>query len=330
MRNNIVPRALAVGGAIKPLLISAADSNGLGLCNPSIFIDAGVPWLILRNVGYTLYHTENEQRFNSRYGPLSYLNPENDLHLRTTNFLCRLNSELDIEWYQKIDTSTLDTPPLWEFVGLEDARLVRWNEKLYAIGVRRDTTTNGQGRMELSELEVTEESVREVARFRIEHPTDPSWYCEKNWMPVLDRPYQFIHFSNPPVLLEADLATLKSRRIFTPREEDVVPDLPFTRGGSQVLPWRGGWLCVVHECDLFKNRIGEKDAKYRHRFIRYDADWHTLKISEPFSFMDGRIEFCAGAAFYNDNLLLTFGYEDNCAFILRLPEKLLSELVGVE
>lgn len=330
MKDNLVPKVLAEGGTIKPLLIPSSDSNGMGLCNPSVFIDNGEPWLILRNVGYTLYHTENEQRFNSRYGPLSYLNPEDDLHLRTTNFLCKLTPELDVEKYWKIDTSKLDVEPIWEFVGLEDARLVRWDDKLYAIGVRRDTTPNGQGRMELSELEVTDQSVKEIARFRIEHPTDPDWYCEKNWMPVIDKPYQFIHFTNPPVLVEADLTTLKSHRVFIPREEDVIIPMPFLRGGSQVIPWRNYWLCIVHECDLFKNRIGEKDAKYRHRFVVYDKDWHTVKITDPFYFMDGRIEFCAGMAEYKGDLLLTFGFEDSSAFILRIPEKMLTKIVGVE
>ena len=319
MNNNLVPSVLAEGGTIKPLMISASDSGGLGLCNPSIFIDNGEPWVILRNVGYTLYHCENEQRFNSRYGPLSYLNPENDLHLRTTNFLCKLTPELGIEKYWRIDTAKLDTEPKWQFVGLEDARLVRWDNHLYAIGVRRDTTPNGQGRMEFSELEVTDNSVKEIGRYRIEHPIDRNWYCEKNWMPVLDMPYHFIHYSNPAVLLKADLETQTSCRAQEPNEADKIEGLPFLRGGSQVIPWRGYYLCVVHDCDLFNNRIGEKDAKYRQRFVVYNRDWTIRKIGEQFSFMDARIEFCAGIAEYRGDLLLTFGFQDNCAFILRIP-----------
>ena len=55
--------------------------------------------------------------------------------------------------YHKIDTSKLDVTPIWKFIGLEDGRIVNWDDKYYAIGVRRDTTTNGQGRMEFSEFE---------------------------------------------------------------------------------------------------------------------------------------------------------------------------------
>lgn len=330
LNRNFVRSVLAEGGTIKPLVISSADSQGLGLCNPSVFIDRGEIWAILRNVNYTLYHCENAQTFNNRWGPLSYLNPEHDLHLRTWNFLCKLTPELDIERYWKIDTSTLDKEPLWEFVGLEDARLVRWDGKLYGIGVRRDTTTNGQGRMELSELEVTDKAVKELGRYRIEHPTNPEWYCEKNWMPVLDMPYHFVQWTNPAVVVKANLESLKSERAREPNEANKIEGLPFLRGSSQVIPWRGYHVCIVHDCDLIKNRNGQKDATYMHRFVVYDCDWNTVKIGEPFSFMGGEIEFCCGLAQWENDFLITFGFQDNCAFILRVPEQMIAKVLGVD
>ena len=41
---------------------------------------------------------------------------------------------------------------------LEDARLIKWLNKYYLSGVRRDTTPNGVGRMELSEIEIDEDT----------------------------------------------------------------------------------------------------------------------------------------------------------------------------
>ena len=327
---NFVRSVLAEGGVIKPLMISPTHSNGLGLCNPSVFIDGDEIWLILRQTNYTLYHCENGQTFNNRWGPLSYLNPENDLHLRTTNYLCKLTSDLDIEKYWKIDTSAFDKEPLWEFVGLEDARLVRWDGHLYGIGVRRDTTTNGQGRMELSELELSDDKVREIGRYRIEHPTNPEWYCEKNWMPVIDRPYHFIQWTNPAVLVKADISTLKSCHAQEPNEACKIEGLPFLRGSSQVIPWRDYYICLVHDCDLLKNRIGQKDATYMHRFVIYDRNWDTVRIGDQFSFLDGEIEFCCGMGIYHGDMLITFGFQDNCAFILRVPEKMIAKVLGIE
>ena len=136
--------------------------------------DDGELLLILRHINYTLYHAENNQRFPSIWGPLSYLHPEEDQRLVTTNYLCRLDSDYNITDFTKIDTSAHDVKPIWTFVGMEDARLVKWNGKYYGTGVRRDTTTNGVGRMELQELEIDKEAftAKEVSRVRIEAPVD--------------------------------------------------------------------------------------------------------------------------------------------------------------
>ena len=92
---NLVQKAIAHGGKLAPLVISHGLTSGTGLMNPSIFIDGDGDILVnLRHVNYTLYHAENTQRFPSRYGPLSYLHPEKDRRLITTNYLCRVNKDL--------------------------------------------------------------------------------------------------------------------------------------------------------------------------------------------------------------------------------------------
>ena len=179
---NFVKLALEHGGTIKPLVIKPEDLTGPSITNPSVLIYNNKILVNLRNVNYTLYHSELN-RFEHMWGPLSYIHPENDMHLRTTNHIVELNENLDIVYYSKIDTSKFDIyEPQWEFVGLEDVRLVEWNNKLYGIGVRRDLDTKGTGRMEISELEITETQVKEVSRYRIpgpppdnEYPTSGSW-----------------------------------------------------------------------------------------------------------------------------------------------------------
>ena len=184
--NNLCQLALQKGGSVNYLTLPANMTEGLGLTNPSILIYDGHYLLNLRHVQYALYHSEGEQKFQTPWGPLAYLNPEDDVTLRTTNYLCQLDpNTLAIDKFRKVDTSKLDVKPIWEFIGLEDARVVYWDDTLYLTGVRRDTTTNGEGRMELSTIE---DKGVETKRVRIEPPTKGS-YCEKNWMPVLDLPY---------------------------------------------------------------------------------------------------------------------------------------------
>ena len=175
---NLVKQVIKNGGSIVPLIINSSKTNGTGLMNPSIFNDNGKLILNLRHVQYTLYHTRG--KFENRYGPLAYLNPENDITLTTTNYFCSLDNNLSITSFNKVDTSKHDITPIWEFVGLEDARLVRWDGKLYVCGVRRDTKDNGEGRMELSELKISNNKVEEISRFRIPAPiNDDTSYCEK-------------------------------------------------------------------------------------------------------------------------------------------------------
>jgi hypothetical protein len=321
---NFVKFVLENGGSIHSLIIPPVDLRGPSLTNPSVYLDGEKLWVNLRNINYTLYHSE-KKKFEHHWGPLVYIHPENDLHLRTHNIMCEMNEDLTIKSYHHVDTTALDKPPLWEFVGLEDSRIVRWDGKLYLTGVRRDTTTNGQGRMELSELEVSENGVKEVSRFRVPSPGNDDSYCEKNWIPILDMPYHYIKWSNGTEIVRVDMQKGTCETVVLKSWKDMgCVDL---RGGSQVLSYNGYRFCVNHETFLFNSKQGRKDGTYRHRFVVWDNDWNLVKVSEQFSFMEAEIEFAVGMAEYGDNYLITFGYQDNAAYILRVPKKVLYSFV---
>lgn len=323
MTNNLIEAIVNHGGTVQELLIPAELSKGLGLCNPSIYNDMGRVLVNLRNVEYTLYHSENQHRFQSRWGALAYLHPESDQHLRTVNFLCELNSKtFEVESYTKVDTSKLDVEPVWGFVGLEDARLVKWHGRLFQCGVRRDTTPTGIGRIEMSEL------VKgvEISRNRIEPPDNKS-YCEKNWMPVIDMPFHFIKWTNPTELVRVDLATNTSEQILLVQNNlKTCRDL---RGGSQVIPYKGFHIALTHEVDLYSTDRGGKGAQYYHRFIVWDKDWNIVHSSEEFKFFSANVEFGCGMIHINNDLIVTVGFQDNCSFIIRIPEKYFDYLVGI-
>lgn len=321
MMANLVKSVIDNGGTIHPLIIPSELTNGTGLMNPSIYNDNGKLICNLRHVNYTLMHCEGTQVFGNRHGPLAYLNPENDLHLKTINFMLELNDELEIQRYTKIDTSKLDVEPMWEFHGLEDARVVKWYDGLWISGVRRDTTTNGQGRMELSKLD---KEYKETQRYRIEAPIDKDSYCEKNWMVVNDLPFHYVKWANPTEVVKANIGDLSSEQVVI---KEGVGDLQNMRGSSQVVRWGDYRICIIHETKLWKNKIDQRNAKYTHRFVVWDLDWNIKHISEQFSFMDGEIEFCCGLAFHNDNMLISFAFQDNAAFILKVPQSQINSVI---
>lgn len=314
------------GGSIYPLLVNSDLTNGTGITNPSIFTDKNRLLVNIRHVGYTLYHSEKKS-YNHPWKIVSYLHPENDPHLHTINYFGELNTDLSQKYITKVNTSTHDKPPLWDFTGLEDARVFRWNDKLYLCGVRRDTTPNGQGRMELSEIVQEGENFREISRFRIPTLGDDSTYCEKNWMPILDMPYHFVKWCNPTQIVKVDLEKRTCEEVFVGK---YVPSNFDFRGGSQVLTYKDYRFCIVHQCEIWEVENNKRDARYRHRIIVWDKDWNVVKYGEPFSFLEGEIEFCCGAAIWQNDLLISFGFQDNSAFILRVPENIIDEIIGIK
>ena len=330
---NLVQRAVSSGGRLVPLIIPD-EYAVFGAMNPSIFKDKDGDFLVnLRIVNYSLFHAENKQLFPSPWGPLAYLHPENDMRLATENYICLLDENLEVSRYTKVEMLNLHEP-IWEFHGLEDARLVQWPDwenpeqlNYYMCGVRRDTTTNGQGRMEYSQIELDKEkwTAKEIHRLRIPAPAPNDSYCEKNWMPILDKPYHFVKWCVPTEVIKAR-PDIPSCNTITKKENSFVGK--DQRGGSQVFSWGDYFMTFTHEVDLWKNYLNQKDAIYRHRLLVWDKEWNLLGTTKPFSFLDFRIEFCVGAAHYKDGLLVSFATADNAAFLLELTKDMMDSLIA--
>lgn len=313
---------------IEPLIIPSELTGGLGLCNPSLLYHGGKLRMILRNVEYTLYMCDFDRRFHSRYeGSLAYYHRDDDLKLRTNNFYCELDKDtLKISKHEKIDTSKCHKEPIWTFIGLEDARLVYWGGKYYGCGVRRDTYTNGSGRMELSEMELSDIAT-EINRSYIEGP-DKREYVEKNWMPIYDKPFHFIRWSIPNTqVVKVDIEKRDSE-IIVDVDNSYIKTKYEVRGGSGLVRWDDHYIAFVHECKLErKNGVEHKQAVYVHRIVVWDTSFNIIKITKPFSFMATDIEFCIGLEKIESMFYVAFGYQDNCAYILKYTENTMNELL---
>lgn len=317
MINNLAKIVLDLGGDIYPLIIESQYKTGL--LNPSIFLYNDKLLLNVRHVQYVLYHSENNQFFQSKWGPLAYLHPEHDQTLTTVNYLGEI--ENGIPKVSKVNTNDLDIKPLWEFVGLEDVRIVVWEDKTWMCGVRRDTTTNGQGRMEMSEVELVGAEYKEIRRYRLDTPNSSNTYCEKNWVPINDKPFHFVKWSNPVEIVKVNLeekaenGDYKCEQVFLSKK--VLPLQRDLRGGTNLINWEEGYLMLTHEVNLFKSELKKKDAFYYHRFLYLNKDFEVEKISDVFNFMTGNIEFATGLVLKEEDIYITFGFQDNSAFMLK-------------
>jgi len=315
----LAKQAIQNGGYIVPIILDKIITGGTGVMNPSIFNDNGKLLLNVRNVNYAIYHCHN---FFQRYGPLQYIHEEQLKVLATKNILVHLDDTLNPIKYQRINTDRLDEPSQWEFTGLEDARLVKWGDDFYLIGVRRDNNPTGKGRMEMSKIDIN--TFEELDRELLPAPGLDNTYCEKNWMPILDRSFGFVKWTAPT---EVAYRLKPGKVVSTTVETDIKPSLDL-RGGSQVLDYSNHYIAIVHEAALFQSQLGQKDAIYRHRFVCWDKDFNLKYVSEPFNFLGGKIEFCTGACFFDKYLLISFGRQDNSAYILALPLAILDSYLS--
>lgn len=317
MLDNFVKICLDHGCGLYPLLVPHQHMPNPSLMNPTIIKVDNELIVNLRNVNYILYHAEKSVNEHA-WGPLCYLHPENEMSLATHNIICYLDNAYNIKYHRTVDTSKLDVKPLWEFIGLEDVRLAYWNNKLYQCGVRRDTTTNGQGRMELSEIVNDGDRIQEVSRTRMPAPPNDQSYCEKNWMPIADKPFHFVKWTNPTEVVRYDFNTGKTETVIL-SEYKHCPDCSDLRGGSQVIPLADKYIALVHEVNFCQSEAKRKNADYYHRFVIWNRDFELLEVSERFNFMNGRIEFACGMCVHNDKLLMTFGFQDNASYLLEIP-----------
>lgn len=328
---NFAKGALEGGGDITPILVDPKETNGTGLTNGSILHVDDKIYVNIRHVEYTMFHSE-KVKYAHPWGPVVYLHPENDWRLKTNNFLGVIDDDFcDWKYYSKVDTSQHDVDPLWDFVGLEDARLVKWDDKLFLTGVRRDTTKNGVGRMELSEIVEEDGKFKEISRQRVpipgeEAPDTGESYCEKNWMPVVDQPYTWVKWCNPVEVVRYDPETKLTTTVYHGGNKVLYVDFDF-RGGSQVIPYKDGYFALCHCTNLFKTETGKKNCTYRHRVIVFDKEWNVTRYTAEFDFNGGHIEFSCGMTYKEGNYLITYGYQDNTSFLLKVPEDYMDKFI---
>ena len=331
MISNFVKYVLDRGGRLNSLELPYEASEGLGLCNPSLFVTKDGRILCnVRRVNY-LFHLNNRGVWNSCFGPSSYHHPDNDVTLTTHNFMCELDEYLNVkpETVKKVDYSKFDTKPRWDFIGEEDVRIVDWDGHVYLTGCRRDTDEKGTSRMELSEIN---KDFVEIGRTRVPAPGKNDTYCEKNWMPVLDEPYTYVKWCNPLEIVKYDTERKVTESIVTKNykveSRDPLADL---RGSSQVLTTNDGWhIAMVHEVNLWVNRYNEKNANYYTRFIVWDKDWNLLKLSDRFWFLGYQVEFGVGMIEREEDFVVSFAIYDNAPYTLSIPKKVLFGYIGLE
>jgi hypothetical protein len=137
---------------------------------------------------------------------------------------------------------------------------------------------------------------------------------EKNWMPIEGRGgwlYASNH-SGHVVTVDPDPSLAGGYQIC--RRRAAPPIAKHFRGGSQLIPFRGGWLSLIHETAyLPQGRV------YEHRWVWFDGGLGLAQVSPAFYFLERQaIEFAAGLVAIGDQLVASFGVRDAEAWLVEL------------
>ena len=102
------------------------------------------------------------------------------------------------------------------------------------------------------------------------------------------------------------------RRVDVHARAEPMLALEHLRGGSQLVPFEGGWLAVTHEVIA----LDEHQRRYLHRFVAFDRALRVAALTEPFRLSDEPIEFAAGLAYEREGDLLhvSYGVQDREAW----------------
>jgi glycosyltransferase involved in cell wall biosynthesis len=285
--------ALLRSFAAQPVGFSAPD--GYRPLNPSVVLRGDQILLVQRTVNYTL--TEDG---------LKYQTPDN-APIHTRNFLLRLNEGLEIQSATEILPPTDMPKPVYGLVlGFEDIRPFVWKGALWGSACVRELTVEGWCQQVLARIDDGTPAQCGLVDWHVLRPPGAQVH-EKNWMPLVrGEALEFVYLCDPTVLLDE-----RAHKIVETRP--AISALNF-RGGSQVIPFGGGWLALIHEVQ-WRAAVGRRF--YQHRFVWFDDQGVLRGVSRQFYFRAKGIEFAAGLAWHPDGnrLLISYSVADSEAWI---------------
>lgn len=264
------PTAAHLFGIEAPFRLRTAAPQGWHGLNPTILADGNGPLLLLeRAVNYTGRPVVG-----------------GSVPIQSRNFISRIGDSRSREVRRPARHAMSGAYAL----GVDDLRLYLSRGELWAIGATCEYNT--VGRPEIVRLHLTEdgEIIDEIRMI----PPGPLM-AQKNWMPVLGMGHTFMHCLLHVVSGDGDTVA--------------TPEPAFSaghfRGGGQVVPWRDGFLAIIHEAIL-----SNSERLYTHRFVWLDSQLCARRVTPPFCFRDRGVEFAAGLVASDDDAVVSFGAND--------------------
>jgi predicted O-methyltransferase YrrM len=230
-----------------------------------------------------------------------YFDRHGDTSFRQRTLLVQLDSDLKIVSSAEVfPPEDLPPPQHTDSLGFEDPRPIIWRGGLWCVSSVRQLNPEGRAEMVLARIDQSPQGRPILTDWRV-LPSGMPLQWEKNWMPqVVDHELRFVYSLDPIRVLSESGETLF--------QETPVIAVENFRGGSQAIPFDGGWLMIIHEWQVVGTR-----RHYFHRFVWLDENNRLRRLSRRFFFRRIASEFAAGLAWHasGDRLVISFGTDDH-------------------
>jgi len=232
--------------------------------------------------------------------------------IRTENVLVRLRRDLTVASARVVTGP--DYPRTgFPVTGLEDCRLRYTQTGIGVSATVRDVSPfDGRCRIATADLDLraaTFSGLRVLDGINVQEH-------EKNWMPFLGERDGWLYASNHNghvVTVDPNGSIPGAWQISQRRPSPAIAKR--FRGGSQLVPFRDGWLCLIHEVAI----VDAGHRAYEHRFVWFDNRLRLARVSQPFTFQVHRaIEFAAGLVAEGDRVIASYGVRDAEAWLAEL------------
>ena len=276
---------------------------GWSCFNPTIAVDGDRLLAIVRSSNYQIVEGR-------------YVMPEEDQSvIRTENIL--------VQWGTPGQKTLV--PPAYEVngypvTGLEDCRLRKTPAGWSVSATVRDAEGwDGRCRIGVAKLDIDDGRLHGLRVLDWEGLQEH----EKNWMPFDDGWLYACSHGGHTVTIDADP---DMPGVYEVRQRGAAPPMAAGfRGGGQVVPFRDGWLGIVHEVA----HLGDGRRAYEHRFVWFDDTFTIRRWSPLFWFSEKQqIEFAAGLAIFNERIVVSFGVRDAEAWLVSLDGGVVCDLLA--
>jgi len=142
---------------------------------------------------------------------------------------------------------------------------------------------------------------------------------QKNFLPIPDKPFNFVAATFPEGVIQLDLTTNK----FT-QGGKIEPE-KLLRGNTPLIQTDFGYMTITH--DLYFDE--RKRKGYNNYIVEYNSDLSIRRVSSPFKLTDKNIEFITTFIEDGDDVLIGDTIMDETPLLFRFNKDEFMELVNM-